>query len=84
MEDKLLVQGTVLLITSLAGIVFSLIVYIWLSSRRDDNNTIIDIKEDISDLFESRNEHRDRITKLETVCNTINCLPGTNKTRGKK
>jgi len=61
MEDKILVQSTVLLITSLAGIVLGLVVYIWLSSRRDDNHKM-------SKMEKCVENHNERIIVIETNC----------------
>jgi heme/copper-type cytochrome/quinol oxidase subunit 2 len=61
MADKILVQGTVLLITSLFGIVSGLIVYIWISSRRDNDHKMNKMEKCIE-------SHNERIIVIETNC----------------
>jgi len=73
MEDKILFQGIMLLITSLFGIISGLGVYVWNSDRHNHDKQVKELKTDVQKLKDSKDNHESRLIFLETEHNMNTC-----------
>lgn len=73
-ESKILVDGVMLLITSLLSGIVSLIVYVWASSRREHDRQMMAQEKRLETLETSNKDHECRLIRIETEHVNSGCM----------
>lgn len=65
-EGQILLQGVQLLVTALFSGIIGLIVYVWVSSRREHDRQIMTQEKRLETLEISNKDHEGRLIRIET------------------